>query len=142
MIDPGTQENGEDYLAYNRRRWGSDGWTHSLRAKGRKVGAPFADWKIWPNTLRAHQLLRFAPRETRPQLKKAMFEAIYENGENVSDPEVVCRLASEAGVDVEGFRRVLDTPAAQQDVRRACAGQTIQSSARMRSMFDLADTSS
>ena len=30
-------------------------------------------------------------------------------------------LASEAGVDVEGFRRVLDTPAAQQDVRRACA---------------------
>ena len=65
-------------LAYNRRRWGSDGWTHSLRAKGRKVGAPLADWKIWPNTLRAHQLLRFAPRETRPQLKKAMFEAIYE----------------------------------------------------------------
>ena len=63
MIDPGTQENGEDYLAYNRRRWGSDGWTHSLRAKGRKVGAPFANWKIWPNTLRAHQLLRFAPRE-------------------------------------------------------------------------------
>ena len=43
MIDPGTQENGEDYLAYNRRRWGSDGWTHSLRAKGRRVGAPFAD---------------------------------------------------------------------------------------------------
>ena len=108
MIDPGTQENGEDYLAYNRRRWGSDGWTHSLRAKGRKVGAPFADWKIWPNTLRAHQLLRFAPAPARPQLKKAMFEAIYENGENVSDPEVVCRLAAENGVDVEGFRRVLE----------------------------------
>merc|ERR1719261_1396631 len=83
MIDPGTQENGEDYLAYNRRRWGSDGWTHSLRAKGRKVGAPFADWKIWPNTLRAHQLLRFAPREKEAQLKKACFEAIYENGEDV-----------------------------------------------------------
>ena len=30
-------------------------------------------------------------------------------------------LASEAGVDVEGFRKVLDTPAAQQDVRRACS---------------------
>ena len=120
MIDPGTQENGEDYLAYNRRRWGSDGWTHSLRAKGRKVGAPFADWKIWPNTLRAHQLLRFAPREKEAQLKKACFEAIYEQGENLSDPETICRIASENGVDVEGFRRVLDTPAAQQDVRRAC----------------------
>ena len=148
MIDPGTQPEGEDYMAYNRRRWGGDGWTQSLRRKGALVGAPFgrkgwvgngvlvplsiffylprerhptADWKVWPNTLRAHQLLRFAPREKEAQLKKACFEAIYEQGENLSDPEVVCRLAAEAGVDVEGFRQVLDTPAAQQDVRRACS---------------------
>ena len=44
---------------------------------------PFADWKIWPNTLRAHQLLRLR-RASPSQLKKAMFEAIYENGENVA----------------------------------------------------------
>ena len=31
MIDPQTQPNGEDYLAYNRRRWGGDGWTASLK---------------------------------------------------------------------------------------------------------------
>ena len=27
IIDPGTAAGGEEYLAYNKRRWGSDGWT-------------------------------------------------------------------------------------------------------------------
>jgi hypothetical protein len=31
MIDIKTNTNGEEYLAYNRRRWGSDSWTRSLR---------------------------------------------------------------------------------------------------------------
>lgn len=31
MIDPRTAAEGEDYLAYNQRRWGSDSWTQSLR---------------------------------------------------------------------------------------------------------------
>ena len=34
MIDPQTQPNGEDYLAYNERRWGGDGWTASLKRCG------------------------------------------------------------------------------------------------------------
>ena len=25
MIDPGTKADGEEYMAYNRRRWGGDG---------------------------------------------------------------------------------------------------------------------
>lgn len=39
-------------MAYNRRRWGSDGWTQGLRASGRKSGAMFRDWRWWPNTLK------------------------------------------------------------------------------------------
>lgn len=31
MIDKNTHPDGEDYLAYNRRRWGGDGWTSSLK---------------------------------------------------------------------------------------------------------------
>lgn len=31
MIDPRTDAAGEEYLAYNQRRWGSDSWTGSLR---------------------------------------------------------------------------------------------------------------
>lgn len=45
MIDPQTKEKGEDYLAYNIRRWGGDGWTYSLKKAGKKVGCEFKDWK-------------------------------------------------------------------------------------------------
>lgn len=31
MIDPATQPQGEEYMAYTRRRWGGDGWTGSLK---------------------------------------------------------------------------------------------------------------
>mmetsp|Transcript_29622 Transcript_29622/g.91588 ORF Transcript_29622/g.91588 Transcript_29622/m.91588 type:complete len:165 (+) Transcript_29622:823-1317(+) len=126
MIDPGTHEQGEDYAAYCDRRWGGDGWTQSLRAKGARVGAPFANWKVWPNTFRAHQLLRFAPLEKEGAVKQRIMEGIYERGENVSDVATLCAVAADAGVDVDGFKEILDTPAARDDVRRECA----QASAR------------
>ena len=125
---------------YNERRWGGDGWTAPLRRKGAAVGAPFADWRTWPNTMRAHALLRFAPRgpgaarargdpkkkkrlprfEKEASLKRALFEAIYERGENASDVETLCRIATDCGVDAAAFRRVVDTRAAEDDVRRCC----------------------
>ena len=100
MIDPGTQPGGEDYNAYCRRRWGGDGWTHSLRAKGKKVGAPFADWKVWPNTLNAHRLMRLAGEDKAKvdELKKALFAACYENGQNVSDIEQLVEIGASAGL--------------------------------------------
>ncbi|KAH8073945.1 DSBA-like thioredoxin domain containing protein [Aureococcus anophagefferens] len=102
-------ESGEDYKAYNRRRWGGDGWTRSLRAKGRAVGAPFANWQTWPHTMRAHQLMMFAPHEKEHELKERLFEAVYERGENISDLETLCRIAGDAGLDTAGFRAVADT---------------------------------
>ena len=33
IIDPGTKQEGEEYLAYKKRRGGSDSWTHHLRAQ-------------------------------------------------------------------------------------------------------------
>lgn len=120
MIDPQTKEEGEDYMAYNERRWGSDGWTRSLRAKGANCGAPFANWKTWPNTFKAHQLMQFAPHEKEGRLKHALFEAIYEKGQNVSDVETLCRIATDNGVDANGFRKVLDTTDSKAQVRKSC----------------------
>lgn len=57
MIDVNTKKDGEDYMAYNVRRWGGDGWTHSMRTSSKKDGCKFSDWKIWPNTLNAHKLI-------------------------------------------------------------------------------------
>jgi len=92
MIDPNTQDGGEDYMAYNRRRWGGDGWTHHLRQEGRKdgYGANFNDWKIWPNTFKAHQLIQYAKEcddsnsDNTHVWNRILMEEIYENGNNIS----------------------------------------------------------
>lgn len=100
MIDPGTKQEGEEYLAYNQRRWGSDGWTRSLRRDGQRIGANFANWQWWPNTLKAHQLVHYFTQRNEysgntsanaddeeditSRCNKALFEALYEEGANLS----------------------------------------------------------
>lgn len=51
---------GEEYLAYNVRRWGGDGWCADLRRSGARDGAAFADWRWWPNSVGGHQLILYA----------------------------------------------------------------------------------
>lgn len=126
MIDPATKPEGEEYLAYNRRRWGSDGWTQSLRSKGQKVGAPFADWRTWPNTLNAHRLMLHASilYPGRPslqhQLKGALFEACYEKGENISDLSCLVAVAEACEMDVASARSYLQSHEGKDEVVREC----------------------
>ena len=72
VIDHGTAAGGEEYGAYNRRRWGGDGWTGDLRHRGRPDGAAFANWVWWPNSVRAHQLLLLAQREGKGREAKEL----------------------------------------------------------------------
>lgn len=51
MIDTKTKKEGEEYLAYNKRRWGGDSWTKDLRHAGKQEGLEFKNWCWWPNTL-------------------------------------------------------------------------------------------
>ena len=99
MIDPGTKADGEEYMAYNRRRWGGDGWTTSMRAMGAREGAPYANWKTWPNTTHASRMLMRAEQyELGDALIERLYRMCYEEGENVSLRETVARAASEVGV--------------------------------------------
>lgn len=87
MIDPNTQPTGEEFESYNIRRWGSSSWTRHLRSEGRKDGAAFQNWKWWPNTLKAHQLIHYATKYhgvDTSQSNSVLFHAIYEEGLNVS----------------------------------------------------------
>jgi len=100
MIDPRTKVNGEKYMDYNVRRWGGDGWTYELRDAGKPIGINFANWKIWPNTLLSHCLVTTVIDKTQDPQKgneavAALFQATYENGENVSDPSTVARIGKE-----------------------------------------------
>lgn len=94
MIDRGTKKNGEEYLAYNQRRWGSDGWTYSLREAGKKIGCAFSNWKTWPNTFLAHCLIAEASKQNKgEEVLDEIFNYCYEQGENVSLKETLDKIA-------------------------------------------------
>jgi len=96
MIDPNTSPNGEEFEAYNLRRWGGSGWTIRLRQLGQKDGASFQNWKWWPNTLKAHQLIQYVEKKHGVDTNKsnaALFHALYEEGENVSLSDTLVKIA-------------------------------------------------
>ena len=99
MIDPQTKIEGEDYLAYNKRRWGSDGWTAQLRAIGKKYGANFGNWKIWPNTLLCHKLMAEAKKVGKAgDVLDEIFKNCYELGKNVSLESSLNEIANKFGI--------------------------------------------
>mmetsp|Transcript_125644 Transcript_125644/g.268108 ORF Transcript_125644/g.268108 Transcript_125644/m.268108 type:complete len:183 (+) Transcript_125644:228-776(+) len=111
MIDPGTKRDGEDYTAYCRRRWGGDGWTHSLRQRGQQLGLPFGKWTWWPNTLNAHRLCVYLEEmdgargdlsdeekgKRHLALVDKFYELTYERGVNISTPEGASQAVEELG---------------------------------------------
>lgn len=103
IIDPKTNKAGEEYLAYNKRRWGGDGWTYSLKEAGKKIGCNFLDWKTWPNTLLAHCLVSHAESSASKGdvVLDEIFELSYEKGENVSNVEVLDKIAQKFNINEE-----------------------------------------
>jgi len=87
--------------AYCKRRWGGSGWTDRLKVEGRKDGANFADWKIWPHTLKAHQLIQFCKQNelaSSDKVNESLFQAEYEKGLNIAKVDVLLEIAKELGV--------------------------------------------
>nr|AGM32428.1 DSBA family thioredoxin domain containing protein [Coptotermes formosanus] len=112
MIDPETKKDGEEYLAYNQRRWGSDGWTYDLRRHAKSVpGVSFGNWKIWPNTLNPHRALRFAREtsgsEAEVKLCGEFMKMCYEEGKNISLGETCVEAVKRvAGLDPEKAKEI------------------------------------
>jgi predicted DsbA family dithiol-disulfide isomerase len=108
MIDHETQPNGEEYLAYNRRRWGGDGWTRELRARAPHL---FKKWVIWPNTLNAHCTLRFVRNakgeEAENKVLTVLLQQCYEEGLNISTVDTCVAAVERAGIDAADLRAAL-----------------------------------
>ena len=99
IIDPGTKQNGEDYLSYNKRRWGSDNWTHQLRTMGQKYDVKFSNWKYWPNTLLCHKLMSEANKKGKGnEVLDEIYKYCYEMGENVSLEVTVNEIGNKFGI--------------------------------------------
>ena len=86
----------------------------AIRARGAAVGFEFraeGRARVY-NTFDAHRLLHWAELEDvakQVALKKALLKACHTDGENPSDPELLVRLAGEAGLDRERARAILQS---------------------------------
>lgn len=121
MIDPGTEINGEEFEAYNRRRWGGSGWTMQLKEQGSRDGATFQNWKWWPNTLKAHQLVQYASTQgvDSATSNSALFEALYEEGQNVSLVDTLVEIGqNKLGLDRDEVKEYLEQDSGAATVQR------------------------
>lgn len=76
------------------------------------------------NTARAHRVLHLAKREgVQPEVQERLFRAYFAEGEDMSDPDALARLGSEAGLDPDAVRAALEDDelgdAVEADVTRA-----------------------
>lgn len=82
------------------------------------------DSVVHVNTLRAHQVLHVAKGVGKQlEVAEALFSAYFEQGQNLSDPEVLADIAASAGVDRQQVLDALATevylPAVQEDIAQA-----------------------
>ena len=129
QLDPNTAIDGETFGAYCQRRWGGSGWTNHLRTEGSKDGCTFANWKYWPNTLRAHQWIQYAvdrKLSDTDKMNAALFDALYEKGQNISAVDTLVALglelfATDSNFDPNDLREYLQDNRGSAFVRQEIA---------------------
>jgi len=92
----------------------------AIRQRGADVGFAFGPRpRVW-NTFDAHRLLYWAGSQGRQrELKHALLKAYHGDGRNVSAHDELVRLASEAGLDADAAREVLQSGRYADEVRAA-----------------------
>lgn len=93
----------------------------ALRARGAEVGVVFGERERIRNTFDAHRLLHWAGTlggDRQLVLKRALLQAYFTDGADVSDPEVLVRVAAASGLDADEARAILAGDRHADDVRR------------------------
>ncbi|NWB19038.1 MULTISPECIES: DsbA family oxidoreductase [unclassified Pseudomonas] len=124
-LNPDMPAEGENAVAHMMRKYGRSAeevasGKRMLMERGAAIGFTFDLEKRshFYNTFDAHRLLFWALQQGRQlQLKKALLRGYFSDGQNVSDHETLARLAAEAGLEIEGARRVLGSTAYANEVR-------------------------
>jgi predicted DsbA family dithiol-disulfide isomerase len=106
FLNPDTPPEGEPYLPFLERKFGSraavDALFARVRAAGRAYGIDYAFEAIplRANTLRAHRLIAWAQAQGAvDELVEKLFVAQFQSAEYVGDPAVLVRIARECGFD-------------------------------------------
>ncbi|WP_294736873.1 DsbA family oxidoreductase [uncultured Pseudomonas sp.] len=124
-LNPDMPAEGENAVAHMMRKYGRSAeevasGKRMLMERGDAIGFSFDLEKRshFYNTFDAHRLLFWALQQGRQiELKKSLLRGYFSDGQNVSDHETLARLAAEAGLDIEGARKVLGSTAYANEVR-------------------------
>ena len=122
-LNPQMPREGEDAAEHLSRKYGLtpqqlDRNRAAIRQRGADVGFEFGDrLRIW-NTFDAHRLLYWAGLEGRQrELKHALLRAYHGRGENPGAPDVLSKVAGEAGLDEAQARDVIESGRYADEVR-------------------------
>lgn len=126
-LNPQMTAEGEDAGEHIMRKYGIDAArmdANRVAIRERAAALGFAynvghGSRIW-NTFDAHRLLHWAELQDNARalaLKQALLRAYFSDGENVSDRNVLVRIAGSTGLDADEARRVLDSGGYADEVR-------------------------
>jgi predicted DsbA family dithiol-disulfide isomerase len=124
-LNPEMVPEGENVAEHLAHKYGSTPEQmaqnqEGIRQRGAALGFTFDMDKrsrIY-NTFDAHRLLHWAEQEGKQYaLKRALLEAYFTHGENVSSHDVLARVAGEVGLDAVQARKVLDSDQYAEEVR-------------------------
>jgi predicted DsbA family dithiol-disulfide isomerase len=116
-LNPQMPPEGQDTFEHLNQKYGSSREQQAqsremIRQRGAAVGFEFSAGgrpRIY-NTFNAHRLLHWAELESpakQAALKKLLLKAYFTDSQNPSDPEVLVRAATEAGLDATRAREIL-----------------------------------
>ena len=117
-LNPQMPREGQDSVEHLVEKYGIDEAQvrangERIRERGATVGFDFdleRRKRVW-NTFDAHRLLHWADEvdaDKQRALKKSLFKAYFTDGLNPSDPELLVRLAGEAGLDTQRARQIVE----------------------------------
>lgn len=126
-LNPAMPPEGQDAIEHLTGKYGitaeqarANG--EAIRERGAALGFAFdmdARRRVY-NTFEAHRLLYWAGTvgaERQRALKHALLRAYFSDGEDVSDHDVLARLATSAGLDGDAAREILSDDRYAEDVR-------------------------
>ena len=124
FLNPDTPPEGEPYLPFLERKFGSraavDALFARVRAAGQAYGIDYAFEAIplRANTLRAHRLIAWAQAQgAADELVEKLFVAQFQSGEHIGDPVVLARIAGECGFDGAAAAALLNGDSLAAEVR-------------------------
>jgi len=125
-LNPQMGPEGQDLFEHLAQKYGStveqsEQNREAIRARGEDLGFTFRMDKLERiyNTFDTHRLLHFAAlKGCQTELKHALFDAYFTDGENPGDHEVLLRLAAQVGLDVAETREMLASDTYTANVRQ------------------------